>query len=67
MTQQDDAKLAETAMRWYGWGSPVGLGIFVVCLALAGLIAATAVTVLTSPGPAKPNVEKQLPDGLRQQ
>ena len=21
--------------RWYGWGSPVGLGIAVLCLALA--------------------------------
>jgi hypothetical protein len=27
-----DTRLAETAMRWSGWGSPVGLGVFLLCL-----------------------------------
>jgi hypothetical protein len=25
-------KYAEKAMSWYGWGSPVGLGLFIVAL-----------------------------------
>lgn len=30
-----ESALAGLAMSWSGWGSPVGLGIFLVCLALA--------------------------------
>jgi len=26
------------AMRWYGWGSPVGLGLFIVLLAGAAAL-----------------------------
>lgn len=26
------------AMRWYGWGSPVGLGVFIVLLAGAAAL-----------------------------
>jgi hypothetical protein len=66
MTDHENARLAETAMRWYGWGSPVGLGIFIICLALTSMIAAKAVTFLTGPDPGKPFVEKQLPGGGRQ-
>jgi len=29
---------AEKAMSWYGWGSPVGLGLFVVSIAVAALL-----------------------------
>lgn len=39
-----EQRCAEEAMAWYGWGSPVGLGImllciggFIVCLHDAGL------------------------------
>jgi hypothetical protein len=28
----DDWKYAEKAMTWYGWGSPVGLGLLIVSL-----------------------------------
>jgi hypothetical protein len=31
-------KYAEKALTWYGWGSPVGLGIFLVSLALVVLL-----------------------------
>ena len=31
-------KYAEKALTWYGWGSPVGLGIFLVSLALVLLL-----------------------------
>ncbi len=31
-------KYAEKALTWYGWGSPVGPGIFLVALALVVLL-----------------------------
>ena len=31
-------RYAQMAMTWYGWGSPVGLGIFLVSLALVVLL-----------------------------
>jgi hypothetical protein len=31
-TTRDPWKYAEKAMSWYGWGSPVGLGLFLVGL-----------------------------------
>jgi hypothetical protein len=27
-------KYAEKAMTWYGWGSPIGMGVFLVCIGL---------------------------------
>jgi hypothetical protein len=37
--KQDDAwKYAQRAMSWYGWGSPVGLGLFLVAIALVILL-----------------------------
>jgi hypothetical protein len=35
---QDDWKYASKAMAWYGWGSPVGLGAFLVCLAAVAVL-----------------------------
>jgi hypothetical protein len=32
-TEVDEWKYAEKAMTWYGWGSPVGLGLFLVAIA----------------------------------
>lgn len=29
---------AEKAMSWYGWGSPIGLGVSVVALSLSAVI-----------------------------
>jgi hypothetical protein len=37
LTPEEEWKYAETALRWHGWGSPVGLGLFV--LAVAGAVA----------------------------
>jgi len=31
-------KYAEKALTWYGWGSPVGISIFLVSLALVVLL-----------------------------
>jgi hypothetical protein len=27
-------KYAEKSMTWYGWGSPVGLGLFIISISL---------------------------------
>lgn len=37
-SEADAWKYAEKALTWYGWGSPVGLGIFLVSLALVLLL-----------------------------
>ncbi len=37
LTPEEEWKYAETALRWHGWGSPVGLGLFV--LLVAGAVA----------------------------
>jgi hypothetical protein len=44
-TPADDPqwKYAEQAMTWYGWGSPVGAGIFLVGLGLFILLVRFAV------------------------
>jgi hypothetical protein len=33
-SEADVWKYAEKALTWYGWGSPVGLSIFLVAIAL---------------------------------
>lgn len=33
-----ELKSTEYAMRWYGWGSPIGLSIFFVALTLIAAI-----------------------------
>ena len=38
LSDADTWKYAEKALTWYGWGSPVGLGIFLVSLALVLLL-----------------------------
>jgi len=43
-TKNEQSKAAEQAMSWYGWGSPVGLGIFLVALAI--LLVAAGVLLL---------------------
>lgn len=37
LSREEEFKYADLALRWHGWGSPVGLGIFV--LAVAGAAA----------------------------
>lgn len=38
MTPEQEWKYAETALRWHGWGSPVGMGLGLVCLGLAAVL-----------------------------
>ncbi|MBN1501799.1 MAG: hypothetical protein JW982_16695 [Spirochaetes bacterium] len=45
LNQEKNFKYAEIFSQWYGWGSPVGLSIFLLSLALAVLILAETVNV----------------------
>lgn len=47
MDKKEELKYAQTAMQWYGWGSPIGLGLFLVLLALVALITTIAINNLT--------------------
>lgn len=38
LTREEEWKYAEPALRWHGWGSPVGLGLGLVCIGMAALI-----------------------------
>lgn len=42
--RHEGSKVAEQAMAWYGWGSPVGLAIFLVALGI--LLVAAGMLVL---------------------
>lgn len=43
LTREEEWKYAETQLRWHGWGSPVGLGIMLVCLALTAALVRVAI------------------------
>ena len=36
-------KYAKAALAWHGWGSPIGLGVFIVCLAATAALVRLAV------------------------
>jgi hypothetical protein len=36
-------KYAKAALAWHGWGSPIGLGVFLVCLAATAALVRLAV------------------------
>lgn len=38
LSREEEWKYAERALAWYGWGSPVGLGLFVVALTVVAAI-----------------------------
>lgn len=38
LTRDEEWHYAEQALRWHGWGSPVGLGIALVCFGSAALL-----------------------------
>lgn len=35
---EEHAHYAEESMKWYGWGSPIGLGIFLISMSLACIL-----------------------------
>jgi hypothetical protein len=37
------ARYAELSMRWHGWGSPVGLGLFLLALGGVAVLVRTAI------------------------
>ena len=43
MTRDEEWKYAETALRWHGWGSPVGLGIALVAIGVAVVLIRLAI------------------------
>jgi hypothetical protein len=43
LTREDEMRFAERSMEWYGWGSPVGLGIMLVALAIVAVLVRIAV------------------------
>jgi hypothetical protein len=43
LSNEEEYKYAKLAMEWYGWGSPIGLGILLVALAAAAVLVRVAV------------------------
>ncbi|WP_171903235.1 hypothetical protein [Mesorhizobium sp. SEMIA 3007] len=43
LSHEDEFKYAKLAMEWYGWGSPIGLGILLVALAAAAVLVRIAI------------------------
>jgi hypothetical protein len=43
VTREEEWKYAETALRWHGWGSPVGLGIALVAIGVAAVLIRIAI------------------------
>ena len=38
LTREEEWRYAQTALSWHGWGSPIGLGLGLVCLGIAALL-----------------------------
>jgi hypothetical protein len=43
LSNEEEYKYAKLSMEWYGWGSPIGLGILLVALAAAAVLVRIAV------------------------
>ena len=43
LSHEEEFKYAKLAMEWYGWGSPIGLGILLVALAAAAVLVRIAI------------------------
>ncbi|PBC05427.1 hypothetical protein CK220_05610 [Mesorhizobium sp. WSM3860] len=43
LSHDEEYRYAKLAMEWYGWGSPIGLGILLVALAAAAVLVRVAV------------------------
>lgn len=43
LSHDEEFKYAKLAMEWYGWGSPIGLGILLVALAAAAVLVRIAI------------------------
>jgi hypothetical protein len=43
LSPEEEWKYAEPTLAWHGWGSPVGLGILILSLGLAAVLARVAI------------------------
>jgi hypothetical protein len=43
LSPEEQWRYAEPSLRWHGWGSPVGLGLMLVCLGAAALLVRFAI------------------------
>lgn len=43
LSHEEEYRYARLAMEWYGWGSPIGLGILLVSLAAAAVLVRIAI------------------------
>ena len=43
LSNDEEYKYAKLAMEWYGWGSPIGLGILLVALSAAAVLVRIAI------------------------
>jgi len=57
--KKEEMKYASAAMKWYGWGSPVGLGLFLVGVAATILIFSFAISVLANTGKTGVEIREQ--------
>ena len=50
MEKNQEMKFTKMFSKWNSWGSPVGLGILIVSIALSVLLVAAAVNQFADPG-----------------
>lgn len=43
MSREEEMRFDERSMEWYGWGSPIGMGIMIVALAMAAVLLRIAI------------------------
>ncbi len=43
MSREEEMRFAERSMEWHGWGSPIGMGIMIVALAMAAVLLRIAI------------------------
>ncbi|EPG73169.1 hypothetical protein LEP1GSC058_2863 [Leptospira fainei serovar Hurstbridge str. BUT 6] len=60
MEESDEMKYAEMFSKWYSWGSPVGLGIFFISLAISTMLICTAVKKLMEVGQKGFEIEQKI-------
>lgn len=61
VSDPETAAIVQASMRWHGWGSPIGLGLFIMCVAVAGLLAANAVATFTGEAAKAKHTALELP------
>ncbi len=61
MNKQDEMKYAEMYSKWYSWGSPIGLGIFFICLTISARIIVSTINGMKESCPQAVTTQ-QVPD-----